>query len=434
MSYLLCQGDARRIPLPDGSVHCVATSPPFFGLRDYQTGRWVGGDPACSHKNANARPDHSNGVMLGTRGGRESSASKATPMKGVCGKCGARRVDRQIGLEKTPRDYIESLLEVFADVKRVMRDDATLWVNIGDTYSGYHENSCVPDDQAPSNKPGYIENMRSSTVGVGGLKPKCLAGIPWMLAFALRDELGLYLRDAIVWSKAEVDDSDNLEGSCMPGSQRDRCTFAYEMVFLLTKSPRYFFDLDAARTKSGAAPRNVWRVNPEPLRLPHFAAWPSKLVERMIRLGTSEKGACPSCGSPWVRVVERESVPRRVNPIGYSWSQHRGSDDDAHERRPNGRDVAMFKARHPDLDIGWRPSCGCPPRDPSPCTVLDCFSGAGTTLIVAEALGRRGIGIDLSQEYLALARRRITRPHSRPAKAERSDEVHPLFDAAGDHP
>jgi hypothetical protein len=128
------------------------------------------------------------------------------------------------------------MVEVFREVKRVLRSDGTVWLNLGDSYSGYHGNSRVPDDEAPSNKPGYIENMRASTVGVSGLKSKDLVGVPWRLAFALQAD-GWYLRSEIIWSKPNP----------MPESVTDRPTKSHEQVFLLTKSARYFYDAEAVR-------------------------------------------------------------------------------------------------------------------------------------------------------------------------------------------
>ncbi len=142
--------------LEAGSVQTCVTSPPFWGLRDY-------GHPG------------------------------------------------QIGLEASPSQYVEKLVAVFRSVRRLLRDDGTLWLNLGDTYAGYHGNSRVPDDQAPSNKPGYVENMRTSCVGVEGLKAKDLVGIPWSVAFALRAD-GWYLRSEVVWQKTNP----------MPETARDR--------------------------------------------------------------------------------------------------------------------------------------------------------------------------------------------------------------------
>lgn len=195
----LLQGDCLQVlrTLPGESVHCCITSPPYYGLRRY--------------------------------------LADDDPNK-----------PREIGLEQSPEEYVAKLVQVFREVRRVLRRDGTLWLNLGDSYAGYHGNSRVPDGAAPSNKPGYVENMRDSTVGVSGLKPKDLIGIPWMVAFALQAD-GWWLRQDIVWAKA-VSGSIR-RGSVMPESVRDRFCKSHEYVFLLSKSPRYYFDSIAVADK-----------------------------------------------------------------------------------------------------------------------------------------------------------------------------------------
>src|SRR5690606_1492456 len=156
--------------LPDNSVHTCITSPPYFGLRDYG-------------------------------------------------------VDGQIGLEQTPDEYVSKPVEVFREVRRVLRDDGTLWLNLGDSYAGYHGNKNAAYCDAPSNKGGYFENQRASTVGLSGLKQKDLIGIPWRVAFALQAD-GWVLRQDIIWHKPNP----------TPESVRDRCTKAHEMIFLFSKA------------------------------------------------------------------------------------------------------------------------------------------------------------------------------------------------------
>jgi DNA modification methylase len=179
-------GDCRKVlaDMPDQSVHCIVTSPPYFGLRDYG-------------------------------------------------------VDGQIGLEQTPAAYVEELVAVFRQCRRVLRDDGTLWLNIGDSYSG--GGGFSPD--APSNREGSKQTTQGSRLYKGrqptpGLKPKDLIGIPWLVAFALRDD-GWYLRAANVWAKPNP----------MPESVRDRTTSSYEMVFMLSKRATYFYDQDAVRER-----------------------------------------------------------------------------------------------------------------------------------------------------------------------------------------
>lgn len=179
-------GDALAMlrTLPDQSVHCCVTSPPYWGLRDY----------------------------------------------GVLG---------QIGLESSPQEYIAALMPIFHEVHRVLRADGTLWLNLGDSYIGYHGNKNAHGSAAPSDKNGYRENMRPTSVGADGLKNKDMAGIPWRVAFALQDA-GWYLRCDVIWAKPNP----------MPESVQDRPTRAHEYLFLFSKLERYYYDHEAVREPS----------------------------------------------------------------------------------------------------------------------------------------------------------------------------------------
>ena len=216
---ILC-GDATEVlrTLPAESIQCCVTSPPYFGLRDYG-------------------------------------------------------VEGQIGLEATPEAYVERLVGVFREVRRVLRDDGTLWLNIGDSYAGYHGNKNAAYCDAPSNKGGYFENQRASTVGLSGLKPKDLVGIPWRVAFALQAD-GWYLRSDIIWHKPNP----------MPESVTDRPTKSHEYIFLLSRRPSYFYDaeavkedsVDPARSAARYSKRNrhsVWTVATAPYKGAHFATF-----------------------------------------------------------------------------------------------------------------------------------------------------------------
>ena len=287
-------GDVRTVlpTLDVGSVQCVITSPPYYGLRDYG-------------------------------------------------------VDGQIGLEATPEAYVETLVAVFREVRRVLRDDGTVWLNLGDTYAG--GGGFSPD--APSNRAGSKQTTiggDSKTKGKPvpcGLKPKDLIGIPWRVAFALQAD-GWYLRSDIIWAKG-VSFCPSYAGSVMPESCTDRPTSAYEHVFLLTKQARYYYDAEAVREqwaddragapggtkersrnvggrtdgytrpgqdwtapegRSGRNLRNVWAINPQPYREAHFATFPTALVEPCIKAG-SKKGDLildPFAGSGTVGCVALE--------------------------------------------------------------------------------------------------------------------------------
>ena len=207
--------------------------------------------------------------------------------KTVCPLCGAVREDKQIGLEETPHEYIQKLVQVFHEVKRVLKDDGTLWLNIGDSY-------CVTGSKGDYKDPKYAEGRNGQSVSltqkIEGYKSKDLIGIPWMLAFALRED-GWYLRQDIIWAKPNP----------MPESVKDRCTKSHEYVFLLSKSPKYFFDYRAIQEESisnagDTTPsemrnkRDVWMIPVQPTKEAHFATYPEKLVEPCLLAGYPEGG------------------------------------------------------------------------------------------------------------------------------------------------
>jgi DNA modification methylase len=378
--------------LPDESVHCVVTSPPYWGLRDYGTGSWEGGDPACVHSVGGQVQDSKapGAITTGQRPGVDASA---------CLKCGATRVDQQLGLEATPDEYVANMVRVFREVRRVLRRDGTCWVNLGDSYRD----------------------------------GKQLAGMPWKVAFALQDD-GWVLRADIIWSKPNP----------MPESVTDRPTKAHEYVFLLARSPRYFFDAEAVREKAGENThsrgkgigvknagtafgqgikhnedyasainghvtarnvRSVWEIATQPYPEAHFATFPEALPERCIRAGTSEHGCCPECGAPWERVTD----------ITYENGGAGGPSGKIGNARGMVQSMPERKTKNVST-TGWRPSCECAVTSdegtcyypaPVPCTVLDPFMGSGTTALVARRLGRRSIGIELNPEYADLCARRL---------------------------
>ncbi len=438
----LHRGDALTVlrRLPDCSVQCCVTSPPYWGLRDYGTAKWSGGDAECGHTGAARRCDKDGrNDKQGTHKGSSSDSVSRD-----CVKCGARRIDRQLGLEPTPEAYVARMVDVFREVRRVMRDDGTLWLNMGDSYAG---NGAVSQEQTNA-------DIRHATCGnalakcqrrigtVGGLKPKDLCGIPWRLAFALQAD-GWYLRSDIIWHKPNP----------MPESVRDRPTKAHEYVFLLSKSERYFWDQEAVRephcsasierskydrttdnTNKGkptgknrddnglifgsglnALPymlhpagrnlRSVWTITPKPFHGAHFATFPPALVERCIRAGTSERGCCPQCGKAWDRVTETQRAAYRevLDPKLAARVEMGLVSRKTGLAAPGWRKAQMASSS----TLGFRPACSCPAAEPVPCVVLDPFIGSGTTAAVAKSLGRDCVGIDLNPKYLAMARARI---------------------------
>ena len=203
MSFMVTQGNAldALAGMPDESVHVCVTSPPFWGLRDYQTATWSGGDSACDHKNK-----HGIQGATGQRSDRTFTGAQNF-YKDTCRRCGTIRTDDQLGLEKTPEEYVARLVKVFREVRRVLRKDGTLFLNLGDSYAGYHGNSKVPDDQAPSNKPGYMENMRASSV-------------------TSRRELA---RRAAACGTSDKAPEDSQDHDCLCGSLCDACRVAYRI-------------------------------------------------------------------------------------------------------------------------------------------------------------------------------------------------------------
>lgn len=350
-------GDAleRLRELPDESVHCCVTSPPYWGLRDY----------GC---------------------------------------------EAQIGLEETPERYVENLVRVFAEVRRVLRPDGTVWLNLGDSYGRGAETN-VPQTKNPrvgfpshakaGSSDGAVVRAERPGSRAGAVKPKDLVGIPWRVAFALQAD-GWWLRSDIIWSKRAP----------MPESVRDRPTRAHEYMFLLAKSERYYFDADAvsepsaypddnrkARTYPTRNIRTVWTLGPEPFADAHFAVMPTKLVEPCVKAGTSERGRCTECGESIRRVVERISgvAPLRCH----------GTNIQGPASRLNSGTAEQYHANRDRLiTSGWGLSCGHA-GDPAPCVVLDPFSGAGTVGVVARRLGREFVGVELNPQYAAMAAKRI---------------------------
>lgn len=300
----IIQGDVleKIRSLPDNFINTCVTSPPYFGLRDYG-------------------------------------------------------MDAQIGQEETPSQYIQKLVEVFREVRRTLKDDGTLWVNIGDSYNG--------SGKAGSN-PDYINKHKSfnrfhnkDTIGkpvmLSELKKKDLIGIPWLLAFALRDD-GWYLRQDIIWHKP----------NCMPESVKDRCTSSHEYIFLLSKSKKYYYDYKAISEKSLWAEKDKRAIS-----------GPSS--------GKKFVGSQYKCTKGGVYNEDGLKNKRSV------WSVPTKSFKDAHFATfPENLIIDCVKAGSPEGGI-----------------VLDPFFGSGTTGVVARKLNRNYIGIELNPSYIAIAENRI---------------------------
>lgn len=425
MTSSILHGDAKTVleGLADGCIHMCVTSPPYYGLRNYG-------------------------------------------------------VDGQIGLEETPEQYVQKLVEIFHEVKRVLRSDGTLWLNIGDSYAGSgrgptghngigNQTERQGFDKQDTNR-GSLKYNPLGGVVPSSCKPKDLIGIPWMLAFALRAD-GWYLRSDIPWIKR----------NSMPSSVRDRPASSIEHIFPFSKSRTYYYDYVATMQPSSESynkdkrPRGkirqcvnpnskypdegqfkkqdnvgnntytgfnaryedpgtglrfmrdsdfffrTWQgllhnengepismvVNPRGYKGAHFACFPVQLVEPMILAGTSDRGVCPVCGAPWVRVTEKKSS-----------SDHTGQTGCAFEEGSNANRIALLRQRARENGgeysnavetTGWKPSCTYPPHVPIPATVLDPFSGSGATGVACQWHNRDYVGIELNPDYCTLQQQRL---------------------------
>ena len=226
-------GDCREVlkTLPEKHFNTVVTSPPYWGLRDYQTGTWVGGDPDCPHMRTTKI-----GKTVKTTTGHQAMHDQGNVVgdaiyKSECPKCGAVREDLQVGLEESPAEYVRTLVRIFREIRRVLRDDGTVWLNLGDSYSSGGRTSTTNQTVRGDKEYGVTRPPV-----VKGLKQKDLVGIPWRVAFGLQED-GWYLRQDIIWHKPNP----------MPESVQDRCTKAHEYIFLLSKNKNYYYDNEAIK-------------------------------------------------------------------------------------------------------------------------------------------------------------------------------------------
>lgn len=447
-TYRLLVGDCREMlrTLPEKSVHCCISSPPYFALRDYG-------------------------------------------------------VDGQIGLEPTPEDFIDAMVQVYREVRRVLRDDGVCWINLGDSYAREGgEGGCGPNAQVGNTK--RLAQRRNLTPPAG-LKSGDLMNIPHRVAAALQAD-GWWWRSTIVWHKRSplpesvsgwrwvrcrvkvakgrvprmgdpsktghraymagggntpAEERGLAQWQPCPGCEkcrdtggyvlrrgRWRPTSAHEYIFLLTKGERYFCDGDAVQEVGGPQgnrkafrgggaytnggsfnnhavkanlvggndgqqttrnPRNVWTLSSEPFKGSHFATFPSEIPRRAILASTSAGGCCAACGAQYAPVVDSERVPTRPGSeskvYGAMNPESPYMDHMAIGNRDPQRHVAISKIS------GYRPTCKCN-AGVARCVVLDHFAGSGTTGQVAVHLGRDFIGCELNPQYAAMAERRIETP------------------------
>ena len=329
MAVTLLQGDCRQVlrTLADESVHCCVTSPPYFGLRDY----------GC---------------------------------------------DGQIGLERTPAEFVEQLVGVFREVRRVLRDDGTLWLNLGDSYSGSGPSGASYQSKTTREREGKgtdgafrisktlaargLTYAEKKPIPTAGLKSKDLIGIPWRVAFALQAD-GWYLRQDIIWHKPNP----------MPESVRDRCTKAHEYVFLLSKSGRYYFDAEAMQEPVESGPSDI-----------------RKMKEGLPRIGGKHK----DLDDPFSKASAATNIGQKRS-VGNGDTRNKRS---VWTIATQPFSEAHFATMAPELAENCI-RAGCPEGG----TVLDPFGGAGTTGLVADRLQRHALLIELNPAYAGIAERRI---------------------------
>ena len=377
-------GDALTVlrELPAESVHCCVTSPPYWGLRDYGTEPLVwGGDPGCEHE-----WDRKAYTVIVGRGGHGSGPGSSSTLGGntvgavgqqtvsasaSCLRCSAWR--GSLGLERTPEEYVAALVAVFREVRRVLRDDGTLWLNLGDSYASNGPGSWGSSDKstlttgsrrgawAPGNTIGTTSRRE-----MAGLKPKDLVGVPWRVAFALQTD-GWWLRSDIIWHKPNP----------LPESVTDRPTKAHEYLFLLTKSERYYYDAEAIKEPAGkprvCGPNSRVNVDRDPA---HKTAKQDAIAKRTY---TGFNARYFNNPQPIFR--NRRSV----------WTIATHPYREAH-----------FATFPPDL-VKPCVLAGCPGGG----VVLDPFAGSGTTLAVAVEYKRDAIGVELNSAYVVLIGKRV---------------------------
>ncbi len=389
MNHII-QASALSIPLPDCSVQCVVTSPPYWGLRKYRGNQELvwGGAEGCGHewyangtrKQSPQRDHAADGSFGETRGVEKSRAGMAyeASLGNTCRLCGAWR--GAFGLEPTVEMYVQHTVEILREVRRVLRDDGVLFWNLGDSYAGSGKG--IGSDHG---KAVFTDaDIQKTNWKDSRLKPKDLCLIPQRIALAAQDD-GWWVRDIIIWQKKNP----------LPESVRDRCTRSYETILMLTKSARYYWNAEAVKEAAAwerwgkqttlshdanqrVMPdkskeelqknttrnlRNVWTFATQPYKGAHFATFPKELPLRCIKAASPDKGCCRFCGTPWKRV-------RRV---------------------------------------GWTPGCKCRGQRgiTKPCLVLDPFGGAGTTGLAASELKQDCMLLDISADYIQMMRERL---------------------------
>ena len=349
--------------IPDNTVHTVITSPPYWQLRDYF-------------------------------------------------------VSNQLGQEATPEEFVNNLVEICDEIKRVLRKDGTFWLNIGDGYNNNSGFSRAKSEWKREGRKGGSSDKKSFKHPT--IKTKDLIGIPWRVALALQEK-GWYLRQDIIYSKTNP----------MPDGAKDRPTRGHEYIFLLTKSSKYFYDYYATLEDTAEHPdgeqgfganeqhgtnrmdqnrifehygkrnkRSVWTTSVSSFKGVHYATFSLKLIEPCIKAGTSEYGCCVECGTPWARLfgkvkkeVKREATPKKYTESGANiWP----------EIMETKKEYQLFL-----IEQGWEKQCKCDTDEVKRCIVLDPFSGMATTGLAAFKYDQNYLGIELNKDYLEMSKDRL---------------------------
>lgn len=446
--------------IPDESIHVCVTSPPYYGLRSYGTEPQVWLPevlPTAIGREAVLSCEHDwQSIKQYKDSWRRGEASaqhfapghKRTPEElktgrwthtEYCEQCGAWR--GELGQEASPTLYIQHLVQIFSEVWRVLRKDGTLWVNIGDAHYNYR-----PGKHDDARAQGYNRTKDGNARGIpsftpkrgykiDGLKEKDLIGLPWMLAFALRDA-GWYWRSECHWVKPNP----------LVESVGDRPTKNHEAILMFTKHRNYYYDKwaiseqptgnahprapRAARYREarrngnakgfdslsrnndsfmgatqgdlcpgGRNKRTFWLMNVQGYPDDHYAAFCEELPETAIKASSSEVGCCARCGAPWERTVLKPAKENYKNePLEDRW-----------RRAAAVRGVDIERADGNSITLGWHAGCNCYAGTPVACRVLDPFTGRGTTGTVAVRFGRDFTGAELKGSYIKMIRKNLNR-------------------------